>query len=111
MNGYEPIYAVVRRIPAGRVATYGQVAALAGLPGRARQAGYALHALPASTKVPWHRVLNAQGAVSLRAEAGDALRQRLLLEREGVRFDARGRVALARYRWVPRRAAARKGGR
>lgn len=110
MSGYEPIYAVVRRIPAGRVATYGQVAALAGLPGRARQAGYALHALPSSTKVPWHRVINAQGAVSLRAEGGDSLRQRLLLEREGVRFDARGRVALARYRWAPRRSAKGKGG-
>ena len=105
MSGYEPIYAVVRRIPVGRVATYGQVAALAGLPGRARQAGYALHALPPSTRVPWHRVLNAQGAVSVRAEGGDTLRQRMLLEREGVRFDARGRVALARYRWAPRRFA------
>lgn len=103
MNGHERIYAVVRRIPRGRVATYGQVAALAGLPGRARQAGYALHALPASTRLPWHRVLNARGTVSLRSEGGDALRQRLLLEREGVRFDAGGRVSLARYRWSPRR--------
>jgi methylated-DNA-protein-cysteine methyltransferase-like protein len=105
MSGYEPIYAVVRRIPRGRVATYGQVAVLAGRPGAARQAGYALHALPAATAVPWHRVVNAQGAVSVRSESGDALRQRLLLEREGVRFDARGRVSLARYRWAPRTTA------
>jgi methylated-DNA-protein-cysteine methyltransferase-like protein len=103
MSTYETIYAVVRRIPRGRVATYGQVAELAGLPGRARQAGYALHALPAATAVPWHRVVNARGAVSTRSEAGDALGQRLRLEGEGIRFDARGRLSLARHRWVPRR--------
>ena len=62
---YSRIYAVVRRIPRGRVATYGQVAELAGLPGHARQVGYALHALPRGTTVPWHRVLNARGALSL----------------------------------------------
>ena len=101
MSAYEAIYAVVRRIPRGRIATYGQVARLAGLPGRARQAGYALHALPAESAVPWHRVVNAQGAVSRRSASGDGLRQRLLLEGEGVRFDARGRV-LERHRWTPR---------
>lgn len=93
---------MVRRIPRGRVATYGQVAALAGLPGHARQVGYALHALPRGTRLPWHRVINAQGEVSRRRRPGDELSQRLLLEREGVRFDARGRVALARLRWSPR---------
>ncbi len=96
------VYAVVRRIPRGRVATYGQVAALAGLPGHARQVGYALHALPRGTRLPWHRVINAKGEVSRRRRPGDELSQRLLLEREGVRFDARGRVALARLRWSPR---------
>jgi len=101
MSSYAKIYAVVRRIPRGRVATYGQVAELAGFPGQARQAGYALHALPVSTTVPWHRVLNARGTVSVRA-SGDSLSQRLLLEREGIRFDAAGRIALARYRWQPR---------
>ena len=100
---YRRIYAVVRRIPRGRVATYGQVAALAGLPGHARQVGYALHALPRGTRLPWHRVINAKGEVSRRRRPGDELSQRLLLEREGVRFDARGRVALARLRWSPRR--------
>jgi len=98
---YARIYAAVRRIPRGRVATYGQIAELAGLPGHARQVGYALHALPAGTTVPWHRVLNARGALSLRREAGAELTQRLLLEREGVRFDAGGRVDLARVRWQP----------
>lgn len=97
------IYAVVRRIPRGKVATYGQVAALAGLPGNARQVGYALNALPEGTTVPWHRVINARGEVSRRAEPGAELSQRMLLEKEGVRFDVRGRVALTRVGWRPKR--------
>jgi methylated-DNA-protein-cysteine methyltransferase-like protein len=96
---------VVRRIPRGRVATYGQVAAVAGLAGRARQVGYALHALPDGTTVPWHRVINAAGAVSRRASPGAELTQRQLLEREGVRFNARGRVRLDLVRWRPRTRA------
>jgi methylated-DNA-protein-cysteine methyltransferase related protein len=99
----EGIYAVVRRIPRGRVATYGQVAELAGLPGRARQVGYAMAALPSGTTVPWHRVINAAGLVSRRKYPGEELSQRQLLEREGVRFDARGRVDLKTVRWRPRR--------
>ena len=102
---YARIYAVVRRIPHGRVATYGQVALLAGMPGHARQVGYALHALPDGTDVPWHRVVNAQGGVSRRAEPGWERVQRLLLEGEGLRFDARARLPLAQARWRPRRAA------
>jgi methylated-DNA-protein-cysteine methyltransferase-like protein len=101
-GAYARIYAVVRRIPSGRVATYGQVAELAGLAGHARQVGYALHALPAGTAVPWHRVINAAGAVSLRAMPGDELTQRQLLEEEGVEFDLRGRVRLGAVRWRPR---------
>ncbi|HJQ19897.1 MAG TPA: MGMT family protein [Gemmatimonadaceae bacterium] len=100
-NSYARIYATVRRVPKGRVATYGQIARLAGLPGDARQVGYALHALPRSTAVPWQRVVNAAGSISLRRTDG-AITQRLLLEREGVRFDARGRVALATFGWRPR---------
>src|SRR3954471_15313968 len=101
-SNYQRIYAVVRRVPKGRVATYGQIARLARLPGHARQVGYALHALRSSTGVPWQRVVNAAGAISLRRNDG-ALSQRLLLEREGVRFDARGRIALATFGWRPRR--------
>jgi methylated-DNA-protein-cysteine methyltransferase-like protein len=104
MSSYQRIYAVVRKVPRGRVATYGQVAALAGLPGHARQAGYALHALPSASAVPWHRVINAMGAISVRGPGGDGLRQRLLLEAEGIEFDARGRVSLSRYQWRPRGA-------
>ncbi len=99
---YLRIYAVVRRIPWGRVASYGQVARLAGLPGRARQVGYAMHALPSGTRVPWHRVINARGAVSRRRVPGRELTQRMLLEREGVRFNGRGRASLEKYRWQPR---------
>jgi len=99
---YRRIYAVVRRIPRGRVATYGQVAVLAGLGGHARQVGYAMHALPKGSSVPWHRVINARGEISRRRRPGEELSQRMLLEREGVRFDARGRVALARFQWRPR---------
>jgi methylated-DNA-protein-cysteine methyltransferase related protein len=106
-DSYARIYAVIRRIPHGRVATYGQVAALAGLAGHARQVGYALHALPAATAVPWHRVINAAGGVSRRASPGAELTQRQLLEEEGIAFDLRGRVRLAKVRWKPRRMPTR----
>src|SRR5688572_17269689 len=98
----ERIYAVVRRIPHGRVATYGQVARLAGLGRHARQVGYALSALRTGSRVPWHRVINARGEVSRRARPGAELSQRMLLEREGHRFDTRGRVRLAAVQWRPR---------
>lgn len=101
-SAYQAIYNVVRRIPRGRVATYGQVATLAGLPGRARQVGYALHALrgPRDEDVPWHRVINARGEISLRAGVGlEEHAQRQLLQAEGVTFNTHGRVDLPRCRW------------
>ena len=94
-------YRVIRRIPRGRVATYGQVARLAGLPGHARQVGYALHALRASTTVPWQRVINAAGKISLRPMTG-GISQRMLLEKEGIVFSGE-RVPLASYGWKPGR--------
>jgi len=100
---HEAILAVVRRIPRGRVATYGQIAALAKLPRQPRLVGYALHALSSSTTVPWHRVINARGMVSIRSDGSASLSQRLLLEREGVQFDGRGRVSLERHQWKPAR--------
>jgi methylated-DNA-protein-cysteine methyltransferase-like protein len=103
---YQRIYSIIRRIPKGRVATYGQVASLAGLPGHARQVGYALHALPGGTLVPWHRVVNATGRISPRAVPGAELVQQILLEREGIQLDARGRVSLARVQWKVRARAA-----
>ena len=102
-SSYPRIYAVVRRIPRGRVATYGQIAKLARAPGQARLVGYAMFALPRTTTVPWHRVINAQGRISVRGDGGGAaLRQRILLEREGVKFDARDRVPLKAFGWKPR---------
>jgi methylated-DNA-protein-cysteine methyltransferase related protein len=102
---YRKIYTVISRIPRGRVATYGQVAALAGLPGHARQVGTALGSLPDGSKVPWQRVINARGEVSARGETSPGGLaegfQRHLLEEEGVRFDERGRVDLDRYGWDP----------
>lgn len=99
-DNYSRIYAVVRQIPEGLVATYGQVAALAGLPGHARQVGYALHACN-EDDVPWQRVINAQGEVSQRSDPGPEPLQRLMLEDEGVVFTTRGRVDLKRFRWEP----------
>ncbi|MEX2205859.1 MAG: MGMT family protein [Myxococcota bacterium] len=100
-SSYERIWSVVRRIPRGRVATYGQIARIAGLPRQARMVGYALHALPdeIAASVPWQRVINAQGRISLRAFAGSEAVQRKRLEREGVKFDARARVDLERFGW------------
>jgi methylated-DNA-protein-cysteine methyltransferase-like protein len=96
---HQRIYDTVRRIPAGRVATYGQIASLAGLPGQARLAGYALHNLPDESDVPWHRVVNARGGISLNREYGAGNLQQSLLEAEGVSFDAHGKLDLAAYGW------------
>lgn len=99
---YTTIYDIVRRIPTGHVATYGQVAILAHLPGYARQVGYAMAAIPDGSDVPWHRVVNARGEISRRAGGSTFERlQRVLLEAEGVAFDARGRIDLERFGWDP----------
>ncbi|HYH07867.1 MAG TPA: MGMT family protein [Thermoanaerobaculia bacterium] len=109
MKRYEIIWSAVQQIPKGRVATYGDIAALAGLEGHARQVGYALHHLPEASKVPWHRVINAKGEISPRSAGDSHELQRLLLEAEGVEFGLDGRVELKKYRWsvkskhVPRR--------
>jgi methylated-DNA-protein-cysteine methyltransferase-like protein len=106
-GSYQRIHAVVRRIPPGRVATYGQVAELAGLPGGARQVGYALHALGPVSRVPWQRVVNGRGRVSPRAVPGAEWEQRRLLEREGVSFGPDGRIDLQHHGWRPRAARSR----
>jgi methylated-DNA-protein-cysteine methyltransferase-like protein len=94
------ICAVIRRIPKGRVATYGQVAAMAGLPRRARLVGHVLRNLDPAINIPWHRVVNAKGEVSytLARNGSDAFQQRLL-EAGGVEFDDRNRFNLERFRW------------
>ena len=96
---YERIYAVVCGIPRGRVATYGQVARLAGLGNGARQVGYALNALPQGHDVPWHRVINAKGGISKRSIEVYEQIQRELLEQEGIEFGTDARVSLKRYQW------------
>jgi methylated-DNA-protein-cysteine methyltransferase-like protein len=96
---YERVYALVRQIPPGTVVTYGQVAALLGTPRAARAVGYALRFLPAGTDVPWHRVINHRGQISLRTPIESPLLQRVLLEEEGVVFDTEDRVDLSLYRW------------
>ena len=98
---YEAYYRVIRRIPRGRVMTYGDVAIAAGRPGNARRVGYALHALK-DTRVPWWRVVNAQGGISIRGGFGEGAEiQRDLLEAEGVELIGEGRLRLDDYRWVP----------
>ena len=94
------ILAVVDSIPRGCVATYGQVAREAGLARRARLVGRVLRDLPAGSGLPWHRVVNASGRISLRAGDG-AARQRRRLAQEGVRFEGGGRIDLARSGWGP----------
>lgn len=101
-SAWKSVYRVVRRIPVGQVATYGQIAALAGMPGAARQVGWALHALRPEDDVPWQRVINARGEVSSRGYREIEDLQRSLLESEGVDFDSKGRIDLARYSWQPR---------
>ena len=96
---YAEIYAVIRRIPKGKVATYGQIARLAGIPRHARQVGYALSALQ-DDRVPWHRVINAKGEISARsAETPFENTQQARLQTDGVVFDADGRTSLRRFQW------------
>ena len=92
---WQAICAAIPAIPSGKVASYGQVALLAGLPGRARLVGRVLSHLPPGSEIPWQRVVNARGEISLREHAG--ARQQQLLEREGVHFNARGRIDMRRY--------------
>ena len=92
----ELVWQIVHAIPAGRVATYGQVAALAGMPQKSRLVGRVLSQLPKGTKLPWHRVINSQGRIS----NPDPTRQKEKLEREGVVF-INGRASLKIYRWEP----------
>jgi methylated-DNA-protein-cysteine methyltransferase related protein len=103
-EGWAEYYRLIRRIPRGRVATYGAIASLAGRPRSARHVGFALAALVGDTRgVPWHRVMGGRGrghaGIAIRNPMGGAL-QRELLEAEGVQFDARDRVDLARFGWA-----------
>lgn len=93
------IYDAVRKIPKGRVSTYGWIATAARLDGHARQVGYALHDLPSGSNVPWHRVVNAKGEISPRTAGDSHELQRLLLEAEGIEFTLRGVIDLKAFGW------------
>ena len=100
LAGYqERVFEIVRRIPAGRAMTYGQIAAILGRGYTPRTVGFVMH--NAGDTVPWHRVINSQGACSTGRVVLPPDKQQLLLEAEGVEFDARGRCDLTRYRWTP----------
>jgi methylated-DNA-protein-cysteine methyltransferase-like protein len=105
---FRQIYAIVRRVPRGRVTTYGEVARLAGLHGGARTVGWAMAAVPGGQAVPWWRVIRADGTVAPRPAAG---RQRRRLAAEGVRFGRAGRVDLRRYGWPSGKRASRPDSR
>lgn len=109
MESREKICAVIRRIPKGKVATYGQVAALAGLPRRARLVGQTLRSTPTDESLPWQRVINAGGKISARGGIGwEEGLQRHLLEEEGVELDQHGRIDLERFGWDPDKPGRRK---
>ncbi|CCN68279.1 methylated-DNA-protein-cysteine methyltransferase [Vibrio nigripulchritudo ATCC 27043] len=93
------IFAVIHQIPYGQVSTYGQVAQLAGYPGYARHVGKALGNLPKGSKLPWHRVINSKGEISLKGTAYD--RQKVKLEDEGIVVNLAGKVRLKDYQWQP----------
>ncbi|MEM6713877.1 MAG: MGMT family protein [Cyanobacteria bacterium P01_F01_bin.56] len=100
-NSYDLIYAVVRQIPHGQIATYGQVAELAGLIGKPRVVGYALYRVTDADEIPWHRVINAKGEVSRSPHRnGSDDYQQSLLEAEGIEFNSAGKLDLKRYRWI-----------
>jgi len=99
-NFYAAVYHLVAQIPQGKVTTYGQIARWLGHPSAARAVGYALHAMPSGSDIPWQRVINASGRISSRCDRHYESIQRALLEAEGVRFDAYGSVDLQRFGWL-----------
>ena len=98
---YQRFYQIICQIPPGKVATYGQIATLAGYHGQARQVGYALHASPEEMDMPWQRVINAKGEISPRANPIEEEIQRQILRDEGIRFDSNGRIPLKKFQWIP----------
>ena len=98
-NFYAGVYRLVAQIPPGKVTTYGHIARWLGHPSAARAVGYALHALPTGSDIPWQRVINAAGRISSRCDRHYEAIQRALLETEGVRFDLYGNIDLQRFGW------------
>jgi len=104
MKFFEEVYEVVKRIPKGKVATYGQIAAMTGYPRRARMVGWALHANPYQGIVPCHRVVNRKGELSGGFAFGGPEVQKILLEKEGIIFNEDGIINLEKYLWKPDKA-------
>jgi methylated-DNA-protein-cysteine methyltransferase related protein len=97
---FQRVYAIVARIPRGKVVTYGQIAAALGDPRQARTVGWALRSTPGWLDIPWHRVVNSSGGISTRCTVDELNVQRELLEDEGIVFNEDGRLDLERYRWT-----------
>ncbi len=95
---YGQIYGIVRMIPAGRVASYGQIAAIAGC-STPRMVGYAMAAVSSGSDIPWHRVVNSRGEISVRSTGDICHDQRMLLEKEGIQFNEKGRIDLRKFAW------------
>ena len=96
---FDQVYRLIKKIPSGRVATYGQIARMLGNPSWARTVGHALHALPEGSGVPWQRVINAKGQISLSHHQFGYQIQKSLLQQEGVLFDQDDRIDLIRFGW------------
>jgi len=103
LDKYDLIYQVIAAIPRGHVASYGQIAVMAGLPRNARMVGRALREMPGTFDLPWHRVVNHQGGISSRGGSESERDQRGLLEAEGVTFSGE-RVRMAKHQWEPEEA-------
>lgn len=100
-SSYDVIWRTVKRIPQGKVSTYGQISRIAGLGENARLVGYAMHNIPRGMKVPWHRVINAKGMISLPQKDGLYALQKRLLMKEKIIF-VNERIDLKKYEWIPR---------
>jgi methylated-DNA-protein-cysteine methyltransferase-like protein len=97
---HDRIIATIKKVPQGSVATYGQIAAIAGNPQGARQVAWVLNSSSSKEKLPWHRIINKQGRISLESGAGYE-EQRSLLEKEGIIFSLNGSIDLKRFLWTP----------
>ncbi len=97
---FKRVYRVVRQVPPGKITSYGAIARILGHPRAARTVGWALHSLPEGSDVPWHRVINSQGRISISRREHSGALQRALLEAEGVEFDADGTVDWDRFGWT-----------
>ena len=99
---YQKVYLTVSKIPSGKISTYGQIADLNYAYGRARQVGWALRRLKLPSNIPWHRVINSKGEITMRiSRNGTDWMQKKLLINEGIKFDSRMKIDIKKYLWIP----------